>query len=66
MSKDQKSRPYTIGKVRRAAEGANQYFITIERDGKVVGDVRVMSSSTSAGYFSDDQTNRPVKKNKVA
>lgn len=65
MTKVAKTRVYSISKV-RAADSANQYYITIERDGQPVGDVKVLSSSKSAAYFADDTPYVRPKKEKVA
>lgn len=57
------SASYSISKVREADE-ANQYYVTIERDGKDVGDVKVRSTSSADGYYNDSDAGERTRSKK--
>lgn len=48
---------YSISNV-RAADKPNEYYVTLTRDGRVVGSVKVKSTSSADGYYNDSETPR--------
>jgi len=53
----QRTASYAIIKVRKT-EKPNQYIVTVTRDGRAMGDVRVVSTSSDSAYYNDPEPPR--------
>lgn len=54
MDKTKDAVRYSISDV-KASDKANTYVLTVTRNGKAVGSVKVMSGSSKSAYFSDSE-----------
>lgn len=50
--KERRSGPYTISNVKKA-EGPDDYFVTLVREGRTVSHVRVVTTPSASAYYND-------------